>query len=338
MLSAARPPLVRLAAIDAAIRSGSYPNAKTIARQLETSHRTIQRDIDVLRNQLRAPVEYDDVRHGFYYTQPDYCLPLANLAEGEFLALMLAGQVLQQYRGLPFEQDLRRAFDRLASLLPENVRVHLADLAAAWAVVPGPLAMQDPDVIRTIALAVVAGQQLEIDYFTASRNDRSTRRVDPYRLVLLRNDWYLLAYCHRRRSVLTFATHRIRSAVPTEESFERPTDFTAEKFFAGSFGKLQGSGWNRVVVRFTPAVAARVAEKHWHSSQKTESTVDGSLLVRFTVNDLRDVCNWVLAWGADCEALRPKELRMMLCERGKRAVEMYESDSDIPARRNGRRS
>lgn len=45
MGSFARPSLARIVFIDRAIRAGGWPNAATLARELEVSPRTVQRDI-----------------------------------------------------------------------------------------------------------------------------------------------------------------------------------------------------------------------------------------------------------------------------------------------------
>ncbi len=61
---AARPPLARIMLIDRAIRAGTWPNAHTLADQLEVNERTIRRDITHLRDRLGAPLEFDPVRNG----------------------------------------------------------------------------------------------------------------------------------------------------------------------------------------------------------------------------------------------------------------------------------
>ena len=53
----------------------SYPNAQRLAERFKISHRQAQRDLDYLRKELGAPVEYDNRRKGFYYSQP-FTLPL----------------------------------------------------------------------------------------------------------------------------------------------------------------------------------------------------------------------------------------------------------------------
>jgi hypothetical protein len=98
-----RCPLARIAAIDRAIRGGGWPNASTLARELEVSPRTVQRDIIFLRDRLQAPLEFDGHRHGYCYTREDFRLPFFQLSEGELVGLFLAERLLQQYRGTYFE-------------------------------------------------------------------------------------------------------------------------------------------------------------------------------------------------------------------------------------------
>ena len=68
-----RPALERLQAIDLAVSRLEWPNARTLARELEVTRRTIQRDIAFM-HRLHAPLEFDSVRNGYYYTDPSYRL------------------------------------------------------------------------------------------------------------------------------------------------------------------------------------------------------------------------------------------------------------------------
>jgi predicted DNA-binding transcriptional regulator YafY len=178
MRLSSRPPLARLATIDQALRSGAWPNASTLARELEVSPRTVQRDLIFLRDRLRAPVEFDATRNGYRYTEPDYRLPFFRLSEGELVALFLAERVLRQVRGTPYEQDLQRAFARLTELLPDAVSVNLAALAEGLSVTPTAVTTQDVDIFRTLSAAVLGGRRLQLDYWTAGRDERTSRVVD----------------------------------------------------------------------------------------------------------------------------------------------------------------
>ena len=61
--------LPRIYQIDEKIASMSYPNTDDLSRMCETSTSTISRDIEFMRDQLFAPIEYDSLNRGYYYTQ-----------------------------------------------------------------------------------------------------------------------------------------------------------------------------------------------------------------------------------------------------------------------------
>src|SRR5262249_12737107 len=78
------------------------------------------------------------------------------------------------------------------------------------------------------------------------------------------------------------------------------------------FRAVRGDGDHRVVLRFAPAVAGRVAEKDWHPSQAIEPQPDGGLILTMRISSLVEVKRWVLSWGAACVRLEPGELRVAI--------------------------
>jgi predicted DNA-binding transcriptional regulator YafY len=323
MHTASRPFLARIVTIDGAIRDGGWPNARTLGSLLEVSPRTVQRDIGFLRDRLHAPVHFDPARNGYCYTEPDYALPYHRLTEGDLLALFLGERLLLQYRGTPLEDQLQRAFAKIAEALPEQVSLNLATAAKALSVTPAAVPLQDAETFQQLASAAVKRRRLELDYWTMSRGQLTSRKVDPYHLTRIESDWYMVGYCHLRQQVLTFATVRVRSVRETGETFERPADFRVEEYLAGCFRACRGEGQHRVVLRFTAAAAGRVAEKQWHISQTTERRADGSLELQLEVSDLREVLRWVLSWGAECEVVGPEELRRGVREEMAKALQFY---------------
>ena len=60
-----RPPLARMLQLHQQLQAGSFPNCRKLADELEVSTKTIQRDIDFMRDQLGMPIEYDRLHlHG----------------------------------------------------------------------------------------------------------------------------------------------------------------------------------------------------------------------------------------------------------------------------------
>jgi len=122
-----RPPLERMMRIHSAINSGRLPNATKLASEMEVSTKTIQRDVEFMRDRMGLPIDYDAQRYGYFYTEPVDGFPSLQITEGELVALVVAEKALQQYRGTPFEKRLLTAFKKLERSLPDTVSLNLAE-------------------------------------------------------------------------------------------------------------------------------------------------------------------------------------------------------------------
>lgn len=331
MRQASRPPLARMVAIAQALRANRYPNAKTLADELEVNARTIRRDIEFMRDRLDAPIGFDPRRNGYHFTREDYEFGFIQVGEGELIAVLLGCQLLNRYRGTPFEADLRRAFDKLARVLPESVGVRFDAIADVLTVMPAVDVEYDPEIFATLARAVLERRALEVAYRSPDRDPRETppvRTLKPYSLLFREEAWYLVAWDGLRGEIRTFALQRFQSARETGERFDRPPDFRTAEYLAGSFGVLRGNQSHDVALRFHPPAAQRVAERTWARGQTLQWLENGRLLLRFRVNDLRQVKRWVMSWGTECEPLEPDQLRTAVRDELVRSLDqLSQSDS-----------
>lgn len=76
----------------------SYPNAAQLAEWFHISHRQAQRDIDMMKKKLGAPLAYDQHRLGYYYTEP-FSLPLLLTAENDSMPLQASSARLFTSQG-----------------------------------------------------------------------------------------------------------------------------------------------------------------------------------------------------------------------------------------------
>jgi hypothetical protein len=65
-----RTVLERISIIHYEIEAAAFPNATTLSRVLEVSTKSIQRDLEFMRDRLCLPIEYDVHRWGYYYSTP----------------------------------------------------------------------------------------------------------------------------------------------------------------------------------------------------------------------------------------------------------------------------
>jgi predicted DNA-binding transcriptional regulator YafY len=110
--------------------------------------------------------------------------------------VFLAERMMHQFHGTPFQPDLRQAIVKLGEMLPDGVSVQLDQVADFLSVLPATESQYDPKVFCALTSAVVYRRQLDLRYWSASRDEKTRRAFDPYDLALVDDGWYTLGHCH----------------------------------------------------------------------------------------------------------------------------------------------
>jgi predicted DNA-binding transcriptional regulator YafY len=303
-----RPPLERMLRIHQSLQSGKFPNATTLARELEVSTKSIHRDIEFMRDRLNLPIEYDAAHFGYHYIGEVSSFPTMQITEGELFALVVAEKALQQYRGTSFEKPLLSAIKKMEQALPDTISLNLADIEQTISFRTRAEQILDLKIFDVLAKAAARREQIELAYRKPGQTKPEARIVDPYHLANINGEWYLFAFDHARKDIRTFAPARIKSVKPTGKTFERPQKFSLEKRLRDSFGVHSGQGEHAVVIRFNPRAADYVREKKWHESQQLRELKGGGVELKLKLSSLFEIERWILSWGGDAKVLKPREL------------------------------
>ena len=294
--------------IHQALHSGGYPNATTLARQLEVSTKSIHRDLEFMRDRLELPIQYDARRFGYFYTERVKAFPTLQITEGEIFALVVAEKALQQYRGTSFERPLLSALKKMAQALPDTLSLSLDDVAQTISFRTRAEPVLDLQIFDVLAQATAARRQLELTYRKPGQPHPEQRVVDPYHLANINGEWFLFAFDHLRKDLRTFVPARIKAIRPTGNTFERRQAFSLDQRLRGSFGVQSGQGEFEVVIRFNERVAEFIREKKWHDTQQLRELKQGGVELRLQLSSLAEVGRWVLSWSGDAVVVRPPEL------------------------------
>ncbi len=318
-----RPPLERMLRIHDELRRGALTNCTRLSGQLEVSRKTIVRDLAFMRDRLNLPIEFDARIQAYRYTHPVNAFPTVHVTEGELLALLVAQNALQQYRGTPFHGQLEVAFEKLTAGLRDRISFAPADELRAVSFRNFGLGRTDLAAFNALSTAVLRQTEVAFDYRKPGDARKSRRRVRPYHLANRENSWYLIGFDRGRSALRTFALPRIGTVTTLAESFSRPADFSPEQFFARALGVMAGTGDYRVVIRFDAVVAERVREREWHESQTMRELPGGGLELELRLGALSEVEQWALGWGAAAEVVAPPELRERIARAAAALVTRY---------------
>ena len=314
----------RLLQIDEEIRSGKFPNATSLSKKIEVSSRTIQRDIEYMRDMYKAPIEFDAYRNGYYYTEENFYIKSVPLSEGELFSVALFDQLLEQYRNTPLENDLRSVFKKIEMSLPNKITLDSSFLQNQTTFIPDQMGTINPENFSKIFSALKNRHVLDFEYRPLQKTTWMTRRINPLHAVCQKGNWYVMGFCHDKKDIRVFNFSRMQNVTESKEKFDIPEDFDPDKYFDKEIGIwLSATKKYTVELLISAEIGTFALERSWNKNQKVEQREDGSVWVSFETTQLPEVKRWVLGQGKTVKVLGPDELIEQVKEEVAAVLGMY---------------
>ena len=281
-----------------------WPGAE-LAGRLEVSERTLRRDIDRLRD-LGYPVDATRGVAGGYQLKSGAAMPPLLLDDDEAVAIAVGLRSAAGGAVTGIEEASLQALAKVIQVMPPRLRGRVEALRA-YAV---PAAMGGPTVdsgsLIVIAQACRDDERLRFSYVSRS-GERTSRLVEPHRLVSVGRRWYLVAWDAERHDWRTFRVDRLFDPALTGARFcQRALPGGDAVEFVRT--QLASIPTRYEIVIAVHASAERVMEvvERWGTVEEVES---GGCVLRMSVDDLAWPTMVLSAIGADFEVLNPPELR-----------------------------
>ncbi|MBK1825958.1 helix-turn-helix transcriptional regulator [Haloferula rosea] len=314
-----RRPFERMHRIHEAIAEGRLPNCSSLAKELEVTPKTVQRDITFMRDSFRLPLVYDKKRHGFYYEGEVDDFPDFEIGAEEIAAMFLARTAADAIRGTELADKMRAAFGRLCRSMSERVELNWADLDEAFSRKVPQLPAREVKLFGELAEAVVKRLEVSFHYRKLGADRAEARRVHPLHLGEVDGGWYLIGHDEDRGALRTFALPRITRLKVSGRRFDPPADFDGREYLRRSFGVWTVAGDDSltlVQVKLSDYAARLARERRWHPTQEVrELNAKGTKVeVCFEAGSLEEVVRWVLSFGSKAQVVGPPELKRMVKE------------------------
>ncbi|NMF91053.1 helix-turn-helix transcriptional regulator [Aromatoleum petrolei] len=323
----------RLRDIVAILEARKHPVPRDVLlNELDVSLATFKRDIEVLRDQFQAPITWlpgEAGRERGYvledkgWSSGKLGLPRAWFTSSEIHALLMIDTLASHIAPGLLTEHLQPLITRITLALsaaddtPEDIRSRIQILASA-------ARRRDAAHFENVAQATVRRNCLEILYFTKSRNERNRRVVSPQRLIHYKENWYLVAWCHKAEGPRVFALDGVEEAKVLKEPAVEADKAAIDAMVGKDFGIYSGGDRKWAKLRFSALQARWVEAEVWHPEQTASVQEDGSLVLEVPYSDPRELLLDVLKFGPEAEVLEPPELREEVRSRLRRALSQYE--------------
>jgi predicted DNA-binding transcriptional regulator YafY len=303
-----RTMLARIYYIDRQIGAGTFPNTRSLAKEWECGTATVSRDIEFLRDMMGAPIEYDPVKRGYYYSDKAYRLPSTFSSPEGMIALGMVKNFLSLYQHTPVYEKARHLLDSIVVSAPwYEDRIITPPVPSA----PVTAALWD-----CLCTALRENRVITFLYQGTWDEDFVPRRVRPYQLLFDNGLWFLYGYAEERKAPRLFSLARIKNAALTEDSFTLPADYDYRTRHSNAadgsfFGVFAGEKRRHFRLVFYGESVVWAGDRKWAADQRTEplKTENGEcLLLDFTSTQYGKVLEWMLSQGANVRPLEPEEL------------------------------
>ncbi len=318
-------PTARMLQLMSLLQTHRYWPGPELAGRLEVSARTLRRDVDRLR-ELGYPVDAHRGLAGGYQLRAGAALPPLVLDDDEAVAIAVGLRTAAGGAVTGIEETSLRALTKVVQVMPPRLRRRVDALAAYTVPLLAARQTVDADALVTLAQACRDDERLTFDY-VARTGERSSRRVEPHRLVSLGRRWYLVCWDLDRHDWRSFRVDRLEHPVTSGVRF-RQRELPAADALAYVQQSIRTAPQRWSVVVEVAAAAADVSRvvRGWG---EVDAVGEQACTLRMQVDDLSWPAMVLGAVGADFVVREPAELADFVHEMGERFLRSAGRLSDV---------
>lgn len=278
-----------------------------LAKKLEVSKRTIQRDIDALSLSGIPIVTKQGIGGGISIVD-SFKLNKTLLTDDEMAAILSGLRSLDSISKNNSNRYLMEKLKEGSSSVVTGSEYMLIDLSS-W--------FHDSitDKINTLKEAINSRRVVSFRYISPTSDE--IRKVEPYYLVFRWSNWYLWAHSIERSAMRLFKLNRIEKIIVLDEKYSDRNPELPELLNQNIFE--QGP---KVSVAFDPSVKWRVYENF--GKENISTLPDGRILFKGNYADEDYFLTFLLTFRDKAEILEPEYLREKLCKFSDEIRSVYE--------------
>ncbi|MEG0693578.1 MAG: YafY family protein [Oscillospiraceae bacterium] len=299
--------LNRLLEITTVLLNKKNVTAAELAERFSVSVRTIYRDIDVL-SASGVPVYATQGANGGISILEDYTVSRTALSDSERDSILFALQTLQSTKYPEVDIILKK----LGGIFKQNNSDWISIDFSPWGANPNAYHK-----FTDIKTAIIGSKVIEIEYVN-SWNEKSTRKIEPLRLIFKSQAWYLWGYCLQKQDYRTFRISRIKKVTVTDENFDRREVHIVEE-------KPQAESQNRknvhLVLEFTEEALYRLCDDYDDDMMIKQENGNYRVTIDFPEDEW--VYGYILSFGSFAKVVAPEHIKNIVRDRAKKIVEFY---------------
>ena len=288
-------------------RTGRPCTKETLLKGLryDVNERTLRRMIEVMRDELGAPIIYDRSMQTYRLLHDQWRMPNISLDEAELQAMATAIQAVRPVLPKTMSERLDMLLAKLLDALPLSRCDAVRRAQGQIEFVPAPILSKGMEWLESLYKAILDRYSVDMVYHVPSRDENTRRRFDPYYLRNVQGIWYVVGYDHLTKYWPIFKLARIRELTVSEDLYTvKP--FSAAEYFKDSMGIMVGGKPQHVRIRLTGYAASTAEEYVWPDGFRCRHNGPDEVILSGQILHMAELLQWTAAFQGDAEIL-PEE-------------------------------
>jgi len=297
----------RLLGITILLLNRETVTAKELAERFGVSTRTIYRDIDILSS-AGVPVFTNKGNGGGISLLDNYSLNRTLISENEIESILLALKTLKAAK----YPEIDAVLEKIGAVFKHTEADWVHIDFSPWASTPN-----ENNKFIEIKKAILDRKRITFEYIN-SAGEKSTRKIEPMRLLFKGQGWYLWGYCVTKNDFRVFRISRIKNVKVTNEVFKR-RDYIAKE---QSDEKGNARPPVRLKLKFYPQALYRLYDDF--DDEIIIKNADGTFSVEVQFPEDEWVYGYIMSFGNYVEVLEPQHIRDIIADRAKKLLQFYD--------------
>lgn len=167
-----------------------------------------------------------------------------------------------------------------------------------------------------------------VSYEAFSSGTVRTYQIHPLTIFEHNGGFYVFVFQPYYKKVIILAMERVKAIEITDDAFDIPEGYDAEKRLSDPFGIVLSDEPFTARVQFDPDQAPYIREREWPEGTEIEDFKDGSIILTVETAGGYELKKWILGFGPAAELLEPDWLRDELIETVQRIAGRYSTTPD----------
>ena len=266
----------------------------------EHTKRTIQRDIDDLRNEFGVELLYDSSKNNYYI---DYENSPNFESFVRFLELVNTADLLKE--------SFKNKSKTLQHIVFDNSE-----------------GLQGIQYLELFLTAIKQHREISFTHYNFQKNKTTKRLLKPYLLKEYANRWYIVGQQEGVKEFRNFGIDRVSNVKITENTFVPKTDIDINYLYKDVIGMVYSEDVKqKVVLSFNPEQGQYVKTLPLHHSQQILIDTDSDFQISLDIIPNRSLIERILMYGSNVKVIEPITLQDKIKGIYKDAQSQYDLDA-----------